>query len=105
VAQQLEGSPKLLHWYLHLVFVRKPSAYVLFPSTANPPPILNLLHRKHLDLYVRFADSFRDSASVFAGVEAYRVPDKTTPLLSFLKVRRGLVAFRVAHAFNLENYS
>lgn len=86
VAQQLEGSPKLLHWYLHLVFVRKPSAYVLFPSTANPPPILNLLHRKHLDLYLRFADSYRDSSLVFAGVEAYRVLDKTTPLLSFLKV-------------------
>lgn len=86
VAQQLEGSPKLLYWYLHLVFTRKPNAYVHFSSTANPPPILNRLHRKHLDLYVKFADSYRDSSVVFSGVEAYRVPDKTTPLLSFLKV-------------------
>jgi len=87
VAQQLEGSPKLLHWYLHLVFVQMPSVYVVFPHTANLPSVIALLHRKHLDLYLKFAGSQRDSSEVFQGVEAYRVPETETRLLSFLKVR------------------
>jgi vacuolar protein sorting-associated protein 41 len=85
VADQLSGSPKLFYWYLHLVFVRKPEIYVKFPTTANPPPVITNLHKKHLDLYIKYAGPNRDSARALAGVEAYRVVEKTTPLLSFLK--------------------
>jgi len=87
IARQLEGSPKLLHWYLHLVFIRKPSIYVVFPPTSLPPPVITNLHRQHIDLYIRFAGENRDSAKALEGIEAYRVSDKSTPLLAFLKVR------------------
>lgn len=84
VTDQLSGSPKLFHWYLHLVFTRKPEVYVKFSTTANPPPVITTLHKKHLDLYIKYAN--RDSAQALVGLEAYRVAEKTTPLLSFLKV-------------------
>jgi hypothetical protein len=87
VVSQLEVSPKLLHWYLHLVFVRKPEIYVKFPNTANPPAVITSLHRKHLELYIKYAGVKRDSARALEGVEPYRVGETTTPLLSFLKVR------------------
>ena len=86
VAQQLAGSPKLLHWYLHLVFTKKPEVYVKFPNTTTPPAAITSLHKKHLDLHIKFAGPNRDSTKALAGVEAYRVVEKSTPLLSFLKV-------------------
>jgi vacuolar protein sorting-associated protein 41 len=86
VADQLAGNPKLFHWYLHSVACRKPELYVKFPTTANPPQVISTLHKKHLDLYVRYAGPNKDSAQALAGVEAYLVAEKTTPLLSFLKV-------------------
>lgn len=86
VAEQLSGSPKLLHWYLHLVFSRKPELYVKFPTTANPPSVITNLHKKHLDLYIKYTGKNRDSSQALAGVEAYRVVEHTTPLLAFLKV-------------------
>jgi vacuolar protein sorting-associated protein 41 len=86
VAAQLEASPKLLYWYLHLVFVHNPDLYVRFPNTANPPPIITALHRKALDLYINYAGEHRDSVRALMGVEPYRVSEVTTPLLSFLKV-------------------
>lgn len=86
VANELSGSPKLFHWYLHMVFVRKPEVYVKFPTTANPPPVITTLHKKHLDLYIKYAGVNRDSARALAGIEAYRVAEKSTSLLSFLKV-------------------
>jgi hypothetical protein len=96
VVSQLEVSPKLLHWYLHLVFVRKPEIYVNFPNTANPPAVITNLHRKHLELYIKYAGTKRDSARALDGVEAYRVGERTTPLLSFLKVSYGLAsAFKI----------
>jgi len=85
VTDQLSGSPKLFHWYLHLIFVRKPEVYVKFPNTANPPTVIVNLHKKHLDLYIKYAGPNRDSAKALAGVEAYRVAEKSTPLLSFMK--------------------
>ena len=94
VANQLERRPKLLHWYLHLVFTRKPDVYVNFPTTASPPEDITRLHRKHIDLYIKFAGNLRDSSCVFQGVEAFRVPDTNTPLLAFLKIalQTGAVA-------------
>lgn len=86
VADQLEGSPKLLYWYLHVVFSRKPSVYVRFPNTTNPPPAITGLHRTNIGLYIRYAGANKDSAAVLSGVEAYRVSEVCTPLLSFIKV-------------------
>jgi hypothetical protein len=86
VTDQIGGNPKLLLWYLHLVFLRKPEVYVKFPNTANPSQTITKLHKKQLDLYVKFAGQNRDSAKALEGVEPYRVIAKSTPLLSFLKV-------------------
>jgi vacuolar protein sorting-associated protein 41 len=85
VAEQLKGTPQLFHWYLHLILIMKPELYVKFPTTANPPPILAELHKKHLDFYLRFAGPNRDSAHALAGVESYLAREMSTPLLSFLK--------------------
>lgn len=85
VANQLEASPKILYWYLHCIFLRKPEIYVKFPNTANPPEAVTRLHRKALDLYIKYAGDKRDSVNVLRGIEAYRVTEISTPLLSFLK--------------------
>ena len=86
VADQLSGNPKLFHWYLHILSIHRPELYVKFPTTANPPPAIVTLHKKHLDLYIRYAGPNRDSTQVLENVEAYLVTEQTTPLLSFLKV-------------------
>jgi hypothetical protein len=86
VANQLFENPKLFHWYLHILSLHRPELYVKFPTTANPPPVIAILHKKHLDLYIRYAGPNRDSTQVLENVEAYLVTEKTTPLLSFLKV-------------------
>jgi vacuolar protein sorting-associated protein 41 len=98
-------TPKLVHWYLHLVFVRKPEIYVKFPSTANPSPVIASLHKKHLDLHIKYAGPNRDSAMALAGIEAYRVAERTTPLLSFLQAilqLGGIGAIDVAKLLQIE---
>jgi hypothetical protein len=91
VAEQLEFSPALLHWYLHLVFRNKPELYVKFPNNAIPPKTVTELHRKHFKLYVEFAGDAKDSAKSLSGTEKYKIEAKTTPLLSFLKVGFSLL--------------
>ena len=86
VAEQLEHSPALLHWYLHLVFTKKPELYVKFPNNSIPPKSIIELHRKHFKLYVDFAGEDKDSVKSLSGTEPYKIDAKTTPLLSFLKV-------------------
>jgi hypothetical protein len=86
VAKQLDSSPALLHWYLHLVFTKKPELYVRFPNNCIPPKAVTDLHRKHLELFVEFAGDNKDSAKAFFGIEPYKAEARTTPLLSFLKV-------------------
>jgi len=103
VVKQLEASPKLLHWYLHTVFVLKPEIYVKFPNTANPPAIITSLHRRHLELYIKYAGRNRNSVKVLEGVEAYRVGETTTPLLSFLTVRSFILAMANALCAVLRN--
>jgi hypothetical protein len=94
VADQLGGSPALLHWYLHLVFTKKPELYVKFPNNAIPPKAVTELHREHFKLHVRFAGDAKDSAKSLAGTDVYNVEAKTTPLLSFLRVRCSAVIIR-----------
>lgn len=86
VAVQLSGSSKLLHWYLNLVFMRKPELYVKFPNTANLPTVITDLHKRQLDLHIKLAGENRDSAMALAEIEAYRVVETSTPLLDFLRV-------------------
>ena len=87
VAAQLEGSPRILHWYLRLVFIRKPETYVRFPNSVNPPRAVAELHRVHFGLHVDFAGEERNSADALAGIEAYKVSSLETRFLQFLKVR------------------
>jgi hypothetical protein len=86
VAAQLEASPKMLFWYLHALFIRKPDLYVSFPKTANPPACITALHRKALDLYIKFAGEKKDSSKALEGIETYRVTQVDTPLLAFIRV-------------------
>eukprot|EP00536_Pseudo-nitzschia_multiseries_P008048 jgi/Psemu1/197130/e_gw1.198.18.1 len=85
VADQLESSPAILHWYLHLVFTRKPDFYVNFPTNSIPCKAITDLHRKHFQLHIDFAGEMKDSSKVLTGMEAYKVESATTPLLTFLK--------------------
>lgn len=87
VARQLDSSPSLLYWYLGMVFIEKPELYVRFPNNYIPPKTVTELHRKHLDLHVKFADVNKFSDRALLGVEKYEVNTFSTPLLSFLKVR------------------
>lgn len=87
VARQLERSPSLLYWYLNLIFIQKPELYIRFPNHYIPPKTVTELHRKHLDLHVKFAGGDKFSDRAFLGVEKYDVNTFSTPLLSFLKVR------------------
>ena len=100
VAQQLASHPKLLHWYLHLVFTRNPEIYVKFPNTAYPPKSVTDLHRKHFDLYVAFAGAEVDSVQTLAGVENYKVGSVSTRLLDFLKVSQSVAEQHRAHRDN-----
>ena len=86
VVKQLERRPKLLYWYLHLVFENRPELYVKFPTTSVPPSIITDLHRQHLELHIRHAAISRDSSKVFDGIEPYKTVEVVTPFLSFLKV-------------------
>jgi hypothetical protein len=86
VANQLQHSPALLHWYLHQVLTKKPELYVKFPNNFVPSKAVRELHRKHFQLFVEFAGDSKDSAKSFSGVEKYKVESKATPLLTFLKV-------------------
>ena len=85
VAEQLENSPAILHWYLHLVFTKRPDFYIKVPTNSNLSKAVTNLHRKHFQLYIDFAGDNKDSSKVLAGIEAYKVASKTTPLLTFLK--------------------
>jgi len=85
IAKLLENSPAILHWYLHVVFTKRPEFYIHFPTNAIPSRAVTTLHRRHFQLYVDFAGEARDSSKVLAGIEAYNVESKTTALLTFLK--------------------
>jgi hypothetical protein len=93
VAEQLRSSPSLLHWYLNLMFTRRPELYVDFPTNSVPPRAVTELHRAHLELYVDFSES-RDSALSLVGTEVYNQERKTTPLLLFLKAALPLGGIR-----------
>lgn len=100
VARQLERRPKLLHWYLHLIFEKRPELYVRFPTTSVPPSVVTDLHRQHLDLHIKYAGTNRDSSKVFDGIEPYKTVGVTTPLLSFLKVST-IVCISVSFTFQI----
>jgi vacuolar protein sorting-associated protein 41 len=86
VADQMKQRPRILHWYLHLIFDKKPEVYVRFPNTAYPPPAVTDLHRLHFDFCVQFSGRERDSAWFCSQVETYKVINLFTRLLEFLKV-------------------
>jgi len=87
VVEQLEENAELLHWYLGVVFRRKPEVYTQFPTTTIPPEEISELHEKHLDLHIQFAGRYRDSRAALKKVEMYLASEYATPLLEFLKVR------------------
>jgi vacuolar protein sorting-associated protein 41 len=87
VAAQLESTPALMHWYLNLVFLKRPELYVKFPNHSIPPDSVTELHRKHFELHIKFSGDMKDSSKVLSGLEIYRMESASTPFLKFLKVR------------------
>jgi hypothetical protein len=92
IAAQLESTPALMHWYLNLVFSKRPELYVKFPNNSMPPDSVTELHRKHFELHIEFSRDMKDSSKVLSGLEIYKVESTATPFLRFLKVR-----YRVFH--------
>jgi len=95
LASQLESRPKLLHWFLNLLFWEKPEVYVKFPNTAVPPSAVTDLHRLHFELHVEFALDHRQSSRLvhrgsvrkrLAVVPSYEDMEVESPLMSFLKL-------------------
>lgn len=62
VAEQLKVRPKLLHWYLHQVFLNFPDNYTSFPHTTVPPIGIAALHKKHLEFYVKYGYGSNDES-------------------------------------------
>lgn len=89
IAAQLDSTPALLHWYLDLIFKKRPELYVKFPNNSTPPESVTTLHQKHFDLHVKFAGDMRDSRTFFSNLEIYKVQSTLTPFLTFLMVRWG----------------
>jgi len=86
VADGLRSKPQLLHWYLDLMFKRKPELYVKFTNTFVPPAEIRELHRAHLDLYVEYANEYKDSAIFLSTMKPSSTAEEMeTPLLNFLK--------------------
>ena len=82
IANQLKPWPKLLYWFLHLIFVNKADIYVNFPTTAVPPPAIIDLHRIQFSLFLDYAaenEAESISATSFS---------RDTPFMMFLRVRR-----------------
>ena len=93
VAAQLESTPALMHWYLNLVFLKRPELYVKFPNHSIPPDSVIELHRKHFELHIKYSGDMKDSSKVLSGLEIYRMESASTPFLKFLKVR-GTICHR-----------
>ena len=86
VAFQLRSFPKILHWFLHKVFRENPEIYVSFPNTAVPPRVIIDLHRDHLELFVKFADTTVDKHKRLSDVTLYETINHDSILMKFLKV-------------------
>lgn len=84
ITKQLESRPKLLLWYLHLVFVQRPELYVRFPTTSVAPTVITELHRKHFDLLMEYMSEEGEDSAV--GQENKMEVDSA--MMSFLKVRQ-----------------
>ena len=56
VCKQLKKiSPKLLYWYLHILFVCRDEIYTNFSSIYTPPKIILDLHYDHLKLFLDYS--------------------------------------------------
>ncbi|KAL3776985.1 hypothetical protein ACHAWO_006339 [Cyclotella atomus] len=82
VADQLQSRPKLLYWYLFLLFVQKPDMYVKFATTAVPPLVITDLHRAQFFLFVDYADAAFSDDSI--KTTSFFNVDEETPFMSFL---------------------
>ena len=81
VSNQLQSRPKLLFWYLNLIFVHRQELYVNFPNTSVAPSVIIDLHRKHFDLFLNFSE---EDETLPLGAEMK--PEVDTQMISFMKV-------------------
>lgn len=88
VSDQLKSSPRLLYWYLFLLFVQKPEMYVKFATTAVPPVVITELHRIQFSLFIDYADNNADNTTAPSFLDV----DEETLFVSFLKVRITLTS-------------
>jgi hypothetical protein len=88
VSDQLKPTPRLLYWYLFLLFVQKPEMYVKFATTAVPPVVITELHRTQFSLFVDYADNNAENTTAPSFLDV----DEETLFMSFLKVRTALTS-------------
>ena len=86
VAAQFNPYPKLLHWFLQMIFLEKPEIYVQFPNTAVPPSAVTDLHRIHFNLHVDYADRSFDETKKLTAIPTFDELKYESPLMKFLKV-------------------
>jgi len=114
VANCLKKRPRLLHWYLHQVFLHCPECYVTFPHTIVPPRGISELHSQHLRLYINFDKgnakevsdsiiiSFLKSAQKHGGAkpsDARRLlEDRRKELMTNRNSETGLFSIELAYA-------
>jgi len=90
ITKQLEHYPRLLLWYLHLVFSKRPELYVNFPNTSVAPTVITDLHQKHFQLLMQYSVEERSEFGGEITIEA------DSPMMSFLKVRYFFCGFLVS---------
>lgn len=82
VAEQLQGQPRFLLWYLNMLLFRRPELYVNFPNTSIPPPFITDLHRRHLDFYIEYVSKLPENIE--------EENNKESTLMVFLKVSSSM---------------
>ncbi|KAL7454387.1 hypothetical protein ACHAWC_006029 [Mediolabrus comicus] len=86
IATQLASRPKLLYWFLFLVFTKRPDMYVKFSSTSVPPVTITNLHRTQFSLFLDYANE-RDTEIISAPTSTAPslAIDSDSPFMSFLR--------------------
>eukprot|EP00804_Cyclotella_cryptica_P021518 CCRYP_005836-RA/>CCRYP_005836-RA protein AED:0.01 eAED:0.01 QI:1499/1/1/1/0.66/0.5/4/739/899 len=95
VSDQLKSTPRLLYWYLFLLFVQKPELYVKFATTAVPPVVITELHRTQFSLFLDYADNEAETVTAPSFLDV----DEETLFMSFLKVRSASILRFNLHFF------
>ena len=83
IAAQLNSRPKLLYWFLFLVFTKRPDMYVNFPTTSVPPLAITNLHQTQFLLFLDYANE--KGGEIISAPASTMTIDSDSPFISFLR--------------------